>query len=121
MKKVLAVLVCMIMLAGVQPVYAAPDGTKGASARAVENASDEAVFHRMGDWFATVGKSDEEKAMIKAKRREERRMRKQEKEAKKQAKKMEKQGDDAMKSMKQEKGNAAKGMKNMGKNMKMGK
>ena len=39
---------------------------------AIENADDNAVFNRVGDWLATIGKSDEEKVRIKAERKAER-------------------------------------------------
>ena len=54
---------------------------------AMERASDESVFDRTGDWFATIGKSPEEREAIVAKRREERRIRKEAKRAEKEARK----------------------------------
>jgi len=56
---------------------------KGASAQAYEHASDEAVFNRVSDWFATVGKSDQEKQTILAERKAKRAAAKAEKEAEK--------------------------------------
>jgi uncharacterized protein YpmB len=41
---------------------------KGASAQAMERASENSVFNRVTDWFATVGKSPEEKTLILAER-----------------------------------------------------
>jgi len=43
---------------------AADEEKKGASETAYEHASERSVFNRFGDWFATVGKSEEEKAKI---------------------------------------------------------
>ncbi len=51
------------------PVLAADGGQSGASALAYQHASDEAVFTRIGDWFATLGKSGFEKDSILIQRR----------------------------------------------------
>jgi len=51
------------------PVLAADGGQRGASASAYQHASDEAVFTRIGDWFATLGKSGFEKDSVLAQRR----------------------------------------------------
>lgn len=64
MKKILTLVLVMVFAFGTMPSYAGFGGDKGASQKAMENASDEAVFHRVGDWFATVGKSDTEKKQI---------------------------------------------------------
>ncbi|MBU4376449.1 MAG: hypothetical protein KKD29_03105 [Candidatus Omnitrophica bacterium] len=65
MRKIAAIVIMMALLAAYSPVLAAEGGEKGASATAYEHASDEAIFHRVGDWFATIGKPEEEKnAMI---------------------------------------------------------
>jgi hypothetical protein len=45
------------------------EGQKGASEKAYEHASDEAVFNRVGDWFSTIGQSNEEKEKILAERK----------------------------------------------------
>jgi len=45
------------------------DKARGASEKAYEHASDQSVFHRVSDWFATVGKSKEEKTKILAERK----------------------------------------------------
>ena len=50
-------------------VLAADGGQSGASASAYQHASDEAVFNRIGDWFATLGKSGFEKDSILVQRR----------------------------------------------------
>ncbi|MCA9408900.1 MAG: hypothetical protein KC733_09430 [Candidatus Omnitrophica bacterium] len=74
-----------VMMIGVSPAFAAKDG-KGASDQAYEHANENAVFNQVGDWFATVGKSDEEKARIKAQRKAERKVKHAEKKAKKRRK-----------------------------------
>lgn len=51
------------------PVLAADGGPSGASASAYQHASDEAMFTRIGDWFATLGKSGFEKDSILVQRR----------------------------------------------------
>jgi hypothetical protein len=69
MKKSLTLILIFIFTLGSVPSSYAGWGDKGPSQKAVENASDEAVFHRIGDWFATVGKNDTEKKQILAKRK----------------------------------------------------
>ena len=64
------------------PAYSAKE-TKGASQQAYEHASENSIFNRVSDWFATVGKSDEEKAKILEERKQERARKRLEKEAKK--------------------------------------
>ena len=61
MRKWLGVLVISVLIAGQGAAIA---GNKGASRSAYEHASDQSIFNRIGDWFATVGKSDEEKQKI---------------------------------------------------------
>lgn len=97
MKRILAFVIVIVFAMSTIPLYAAPGGQKGASQKAMENASDEAVFHRIGDWFATVGKSDMEKKQILAQRKAERaaakaqkKMDKAKKQADKEARKMKK-------------------------------
>lgn len=51
------------------PVLAADGGQSGASVSAYQHASDEAVFTRIGDWFATLGKSGFERDSILVQRR----------------------------------------------------
>ena len=90
MKKVLACVVVAIFMVSSLPVFAAEKGSKGPSAQAYEQASDQSVFNRAGDWFATIGKSDEEKVAIRAERKAKRAAKKAEREAKKAQKKAEK-------------------------------
>lgn len=90
MKKVLACVVIAIFMLSSLPVFAAEKGSKGASAQACERASDQSVFNRVGDWFATIGKSDEEKAAILIERKAKRAAEKAEKKAQKAKKKIEK-------------------------------
>ena len=61
MKRLIAIfLAVMLTVSLVNPAFAA-NSTKGPSSRAYEKASDESAINRVGDWFATVGKSDTEK------------------------------------------------------------
>jgi len=107
MKKMLIFLLAITLLLAATPAFSAPAGVKGASAKALENASDEAVFHRVGDWFATVGKSDTEKKAIiaerKAKRaalRAQKKLEKQKRLAEKKANKAQKKAGKKMKGLK---------------------
>ena len=90
MKKVTALLLVLVLALSVVPAYAAQEA-KGASAKAYEKASDEAVFHRVGDWFATRGKTPEEAKAIVADRKAQRALKRAQKEAAKAQKEMEKQ------------------------------
>jgi FKBP-type peptidyl-prolyl cis-trans isomerase len=91
MKKFIAVLIALLLLSAPVVSFAAPEGEKGASATAYEHASDQSVFNRVSDWFATVGKSDEEKERIMVERRAKRTAERAQKEAEKQAKQLEKE------------------------------
>jgi hypothetical protein len=51
------------------PALAADVGQNGAGASAYQHGSDEAVLDRVGDWFATLGKSGLEKDSILVQRR----------------------------------------------------
>jgi len=73
---------------------------KGASQEAYEHADDNAVFNRVGDWFATVGKSKEEKEKILAERKAERATKRAEKEAEKMKRKAEEAKGEAEKEAK---------------------
>ena len=64
MKRLIAIfLAVMLTVSLVNPAFAA-NSTKGPSSRAYEKASDESAINRVGDWFATVGKSDTEKQKV---------------------------------------------------------
>lgn len=82
MNKIIFLMVT-ICLTTAAPVMAAPEGQKGASASAYEHASDNSIFNRTSDWFATVGKSQEEKDRIKAERQARRAAKRVEKESEK--------------------------------------
>lgn len=107
MKKFMSLGLAVMLVFSAAVSFAAKEGVKGASAQAYEHADDEAIFNRVGDWFATVGKSDEEKVKIKAQRKAERKAKKVEKEAQKKVK-------EAQKKMEG-------GTKELNKKMKMGK
>ncbi len=92
MKKVTVyVLLVLLFISSSKLCLAAEEGQKGASKQAYEHASDNAIFNRVGDWFATLGKSEEEKEKILAERKAKRVAKRAEKMAKKEAKKAEKE------------------------------
>jgi Mg-chelatase subunit ChlI len=72
MKKTAIAIGVVLLLVGTNAAFAARGGEKGADKEAYEHASEEAIFHRIGDWFATIGKSKEEKTRILEERRAER-------------------------------------------------
>ncbi|MBN3037948.1 MAG: hypothetical protein JW869_00860 [Candidatus Omnitrophica bacterium] len=90
MRKTISCMLLVAFLISGVTVFAAEGGKKGASSQAYEHASEEAIFHRVGDWFSTLGKSKEEKAAIIAERRAQRAAARAEKEAAQEAKKAEK-------------------------------
>jgi hypothetical protein len=69
MKRTAAILLAIVLIGSSVPVAAQQCRTKGASAKACASASDQAIFNRVGDWFATIGKSDTEKKAILAERK----------------------------------------------------
>jgi hypothetical protein len=100
MRRILtAVVVVSLVLASI-PAFAA-QGRRGASDRALERASDEAIFHRVTDWFATRGKPEGEKKAILAERKAKRAAKRAQKEAEKQKRTMEKKARKAQKKMKE--------------------
>ncbi len=112
MKKISAFAI-ILTLAITQLVIAAPEGEEGAAAAALENANDQAVFNRIPDWFATVGKSPEEKEKIlaerkalRAQKRAEKEAKKAQKQAQKEARKTEKEAQKAMEKAKNDAENA---------------
>ena len=100
MKKAISALAIISLLVSVAPLYAAQGGTKGAGSCAYDRASDEAVFHRVGDWFATIGKSDAEKETILAERKATRAAARAQKEAEKKKRQLEKETEKAQKKLK---------------------
>jgi Skp family chaperone for outer membrane proteins len=80
-KKIISILTVAFVFGLIAPCFAQAEKAKGASAAAYEHASDEAVFNRVSDWFATVGKNDEEKQAILAERKAKRASEKAKKEA----------------------------------------
>jgi len=91
MKKIAALFLVSVFLIGSMSLCFAQKGQKGASEKAYEHASEEAIFNRVGDWFATVGKSPEEKETIIAERKAKREAKRAEKEARKAQKEAEKE------------------------------
>jgi len=109
MRRAIIGFLVLILIASFIPLFAAQGGRKGASDKAYEHASDQAIFHRVGDWFATRGKSDEEKKAIVTERKAKRAAAHVQKEAEKQKRKMEKKGSKMEKKAKRSK--KAKGSK----------
>jgi len=112
MKKLITFFTVLTLLSVAVPAFAAKGGEKGASQTAYDRASEESIFHRVGDWFATIGKSEQEKKAIiserKARRAAERTQNKMKQnnrqmhnEMQKSQKNMNKQSKDMMKGMKQ--------------------
>jgi cyclophilin family peptidyl-prolyl cis-trans isomerase len=99
MKKILISILAITLLVSTIPAFCA-QGRKGASDRALERASDEAIFHRVADWFATRGKSPEEKEEIIAERKAERAAARAKKEAEKKKKQLEKEAKKRQKKLK---------------------
>ena len=66
MKRFISLLVITAFVVCALPgvTLAARSGQKGADQSAYEHASDQAIFNRAGDWFSTIGKSEEEKTRI---------------------------------------------------------
>lgn len=81
-------------------VQAQEDSSKGASEQAYEHASDKAVFHRVSDWFSTVGKPEEEKEKILADRAAKREMKKSRKQAREQVQEEQEASEDQAREMK---------------------
>lgn len=91
MRKVVVCVLALVFLMGSVAICSAQRGQKGASEKAYEHASEEAIFNRVGDWFATRGKSPEEKEAIIAERKAKREAKRAEKEARKAQKQLEKE------------------------------
>ena len=89
MKKIPIIIIMVSFLFVSFPASSAEkEGQKGANSTAYDKASDQAIFNRVGDWFATLGKNEEEKAQILRKRklkRDAKQLEKEVKKAKKQA------------------------------------
>ena len=111
MKKIVALIVVLAFVLTAMPAFAAKGGTRGASQQAYDNASDKAVFNRVGDWFATRGKSPEEKEKIIAGRDAKRAAKKLEKKAQKEAKKLEKQSETKARKIGKEAKKTKRGLK----------
>ena len=99
MRRVVKLVVAVSLVLGAAPLYAAKDN-QGASATAYERASDEAIFHRVGDWFATIGKSKEDKQAVIAEHRAKRMAKQAQKELEKQAKTAQRGVEQAAKDLK---------------------
>ncbi len=91
--------VAALLVSFALPALAQEEMKRGASAQAYEHASDQAIFNRVSDWFATTGKSEEEKAAILAERKAKRAAKRAEKEAKKARKEAEKKAKKAQEGL----------------------
>ena len=121
MKKVIAIIVVLSLVILSAPTFAAEGGRKGASARAYERASEKAMFHRVSDWFATRGKSEEEKEKILEEREAERARKRAEKKAEKAERKAEKKAEKAKRKTEKEARKAQRKTRRQMKRMKKGK
>jgi hypothetical protein len=81
MRKALNLIILLAFLFAANPLLWAQEGEKGASEKAYEHASENAIFNRISDWFATVGKSPEEKEAILTERKAQRAAKRAEKKA----------------------------------------
>ena len=97
-KLIICSLAVMLILPGTL-VRAAKDDAKGTRKQAYEHASDNAIFNRISDWFATVGKSKEEKEKIIAERKAARQAKSAQKEAEKKAKETKKKMENVKKDL----------------------
>ena len=118
MKKWIVLVLALAAIIITSSSFAAEGGAKGASAQAYEHASDNAIFNRVGDWFATRGKSEPEKSAIlaerKAKRavdRAQKELEKRNKELAKETKKAQKAADKQTKKVKDQMKGMKKGLR----------
>ncbi|MFC1704180.1 hypothetical protein ACFL1E_05300 [Candidatus Omnitrophota bacterium] len=102
MKKSICLVVLLALVATGSLVYAQEKDLKGASPKAYEHASDQAVFNRVSDWFATVGKSKEEKVRIRAERKAKRAAEKMKKKANRAAEELDTQSKEKAKKLKKQ-------------------
>jgi len=117
MRKVYGVLVFAVALSlalSASPAYA-KKGEKGASQSAYEHASDQAIFNRVGDWFATVGKSEEEKEAILMERRAQRATKRAEKAARQLGRQADQETQKTQRMAEKEAQNAKKKLQGFGK------
>jgi hypothetical protein len=103
MRKVIAVVLILSFFVIYAPVFAREEGVKSAATKAYEHASDESIFNRVSDWFATLGKSDQEKTQILAERKAKRAAEKAAKAAKKAKKQAAKEAKEAAKKAEEKK------------------
>jgi hypothetical protein len=122
MRRMISLAAVLCCLAWSLPAVAGDEGTKGASSKAYEHASERSIFNRAGDWFATVGRSDEEKAAIlqersetRAAKRAEKEARKTERAAREEAKQAESEAEEAAEALGYETKGGGKGLLNRGK------
>lgn len=100
MKRLVIMVMALMMSVAFTDMASAQIKTdKTASAKAFENANENSAFNRVGDWFATRGKTASEKKVILADRKAARVAKKAQKRAEKKARKMKGQKKQAGKDM----------------------
>ncbi len=99
MKKTIVMLLVMAVAFAATPAFAQRRDVRGASAIAVEKASDQAIFHRVSDWFATRGKSPEEAKAIRTQRQADRAAARVQRESAQQRRQMEREDAKAQQGM----------------------
>ena len=98
MKKLIA-LILVLSFALAVPAFAAPKDMKAPGTKAVASVGDDSAVDKVGDWFATRGKSSDEKQKILMERKAKRAVEKAQKQADKKAKEMKKQAEKTKKGM----------------------
>jgi CRISPR/Cas system CMR-associated protein Cmr5 small subunit len=93
MKKIVIMFLVLAVAFAATPAFSQDRAGRGASATAMEKASDQAIFHRVSDWFATRGKTPEEARDIRVQRQAERTAVRAQKQAEKQKAAMQKQAE----------------------------
>ena len=111
MKRIVLLAAVFILACTADYSFAAESGEKGASTQAYEHASDRSVFNRFGDWFATVGRPEEQKTIIMEERKTKRAKNRTEKEAHRAEKAGKHSGKDAEKTLKKSNKATEKGLK----------
>ena len=102
MRKVLALALVLLFAVSMLPLSSAyAQGKSGVSTKALSQASDDSAIDKIGDWFATRGKSDAEKQKLLAQRKAERAAARAQKMAEKKKRQMQKEAEKAQKKMKE--------------------
>jgi len=97
MKKIISLVLILAFALSIPVAYA----EKGASEAAYEHANANAIFNRVSDWFATIGKTEAEKKQILVERKAKRKKIQAETEAKKKKEEALKKAEEKKKAMKE--------------------